>query len=157
MTGWRLGYGIMRKDLAVHIARIETNAESCTNTFVQYAGIDALKGPQKDSEKMIAEFKKRRDLIVDLLNDIKGFKCLKPKGAFYVFPNVTVAVKNLGLKSSRDLQDFILDKANVAVLDRTFFGSRNEEENEEYIRLSYVTSNDNIKEGLGRIKRAIEG
>lgn len=156
MTGWRLGYGIMRKDLATYVARIETNAESCTNTFVQHAGIEALKGPQEDSDRMIAEFKKRRDLIVDLLNDIKGVKCLEPKGAFYVFPNVTGACKNLGMKNSRMLQDHILDKADVAVLSRTFFGSRNTGENEEYIRLSYVTSTDNMKEGIRRIKKAIE-
>ena len=156
MTGWRLGFGIMKKELAVHIARIETNVDSCTATFTQYAGIEALKGPQAESSAMIAEFQKRRDLIYQELNKIKGIKCLKPKGAFYIYPNVTEACRNLGFRDSKELQQYLLHKANVAVLARNCFGQRNEGEKEEYIRLSYVTSRENIIEGVKRIKKAIE-
>ncbi|MEI7903857.1 MAG: pyridoxal phosphate-dependent aminotransferase [Candidatus Firestonebacteria bacterium] len=156
MTGWRLGYGIMPKELAGFIAKIETNADSCTNTFVQYGGVEAILGPQAESDKMVAEFEKRSILIVDLLNDIKGFSCIRPKGAFYVFPNVTQACKNLGFKDARDLQAYLLEKAEVAVLARTFFGPKNLGEVDEYVRLSYVTSTEKIKEGLQRMKNLIE-
>lgn len=157
MTGWRLGYGVMRKDLAEHIARLETNSESCTATFTQLAGVEALKGPQEPSEAMTAEFKKRRDIIVKGLNDIEGVSCRLPGGAFYVFPNVTKACRKLGLKDSNELADKLLYEGNVAVLGRTCFGRRNDEETEEYIRLSYATSTENILEGLARIKKVIEG
>ena len=93
---------------------------------------------------------------MDGLNDIRGFSCLSPKGAFYVFPNVTEACINLGLKDSRELQQKILHEGNVAVLPRTSFGLRNPGEKEEYIRLSYATSRENIIEGLKRIKSLIE-
>ena len=156
MTGWRLGYGLMPKELAPLIAKLETNANSCTNAFVQHAGVEALLGDQGEAAKMEVEFKKRRDLIVKLLNDIKGFKCQMPKGAFYAFPNVTEACKNLGLKDSKALQAFLLDKAGVAVLARTYFGPKNEGETDEYIRLSYVSSLDNINNGVARMKKAIE-
>lgn len=157
MTGWRLGYGVMRKDLAENIARLETNSESCTATFTQLAGVEALKGPQEPSEAMTAEFKKRRDIIVKGLNDIEGVSCRLPGGAFYVFPNVTKACRKLGLKDSNELADKLLYEGNVAVLGRTCFGRRNDEETEEYIRLSYATSTENILEGLARIKKVIEG
>ncbi len=156
MTGWRLGFGIMKKELAVHIARIETNVDSCTATFTQYAGIEALKGPQAESSAMIAEFQKRRDIIYEGLNNIEGIKCLRPRGAFYIYPNVTEACRNLGFCDSKELQQYLLHKANVAVLARNCFGQRNEGEKEEYIRLSYVTSRENIIEGVKRIKKAIE-
>ncbi|MBA7628308.1 Aspartate aminotransferase [subsurface metagenome] len=156
MTGWRLGFGVMKKELAVHIARIETNVDSCTATFTQYAGIEALKGPQAESSAMIAEFQKRRDIIYEGLNNIEGIKCLRPRGAFYIYPNVTEACRNLDLRDSKELQQYLLHKANVAVLARNCFGQRNEGEKEEYIRLSYVTSRENIIEGVKRIKKAIE-
>jgi len=156
MTGWRLGYGIANKDLIKELTNLENNCESCTVTFNQYAGIEALTGPQDAVNEMVKEFKERRDLIVDLLNDIRGFKCLKPKGAFYVFPNVTRACKNLGFKDAEQLQDYLLYKGNVAVLARTSFGNKNTGETEEYLRLSYATSKENIKEGLRRIKQAVE-
>lgn len=96
MTGWRLGFGIMKEELALHVARIETNVDSCTATFTQYAGIEALEGSQKESRAMIAEFQKRRDLIHQELNKIRGIKCLMPRGAFYIYPNVTEACQDLG-------------------------------------------------------------
>lgn len=156
MTGWRLGFGIMKKELASYVARIETNVDSCTATFTQYAGIEALEGSQKESRAMIAEFQKRRDLIHQELNKIRGIKCLMPRGAFYIYPNVTEACQDLGFHDSKELQQYLLHRANVAVLARSCFGKRNEGEEEEYIRLSYVTSRENIVEGVKRIKKAIE-
>ena len=156
MTGWRLGFGIMKKELALHVARIETNVDSCTATFTQYAGIEALEGSQKESRAMIAEFQKRRNLIHQELNKIRGIKCLMPRGAFYIYPNVTEACQDLGFGDSKELQQYLLHQAKVAVLARSCFGKRNEGEKEEYIRLSYVTSRENIIEGVKRIKKAIE-
>ena len=156
MTGWRLGYGIMPKDLAVWIARLITNCESCTNTFIQHAAIEALTGPQDAAEAMIAEFKARRDLIVAGLNAISGFSCKNPNGAFYVFPNVSEACRKLGFADSKALQQHLLYEANVAVLPRTSFGVKNVGETGEYLRFSYANSQANIIEGLRRIKAAVE-
>ena len=156
MTGWRLGYGVMPAELAKWVARLITNNESCTNTFIQYAAIEALTGPQEASAAMVAEFKARRDLIVNGLNNIKGITCKLPNGAFYVFPNVTQACKNLGFATAKELQQYLLYEANVAVLPRTSFGVKNMGETEEYVRFSYATSRENIIEGLRRIKAAIE-
>ncbi len=156
MTGWRLGYGIMTKELIKQMINLNTNIVTCTATFTQYAGIEGYEGSQEETYKMVEEFRARRDLIVDGLNNIRGFSCLLPKGAFYVYPNVTEACKALGLKDSKEIQQYILHQAGVAVLPRTSFGSRNMNEKQEYIRLSYATSRENIKEGLKRIKKAIE-
>jgi len=156
MTGWRLGFGVMRKDLAQDITRIQTNINSCTNTFIQYAGVEALEGPQDSSLSMVKEFKARRELIWEGLNEIKGIRCVKPKGAFYIYPNVTEVCQNLNLEGSKELQKYLLYEADVAVLSRSCFGCRNEGEKEEYIRLSYATSKKGILEGLKRIKKAVE-
>ncbi|MCX6384540.1 MAG: pyridoxal phosphate-dependent aminotransferase [Actinobacteria bacterium] len=157
MTGWRIGYGIFNKDIAAHIANLGTNSVSCTATFTQIAAAEALRGPQDDSIKMAEVFKERSKLIVEGLNDIKGIRCLYPKGAFYVFPNVTEACKNLGFKDSVELQQYLLHEGGVAVLPRTSFGIKNKGEKEEYIRLSFATGNEAILNGLARIKKAIEG
>ncbi len=157
MTGWRIGYGIFTKEIAAHIANLGTNSVSCTATFTQIAAAEALRGPQDDSIKMASIFRQRAKLIVDGLNDIEGISCLMPKGAFYVFPNVTKACRNLGFKDSSALQQYLLHEAGVAVLPRTSFGVKNIDENEEYIRLSFATGNDAIIGGLARMKKAIEG
>ena len=157
MTGWRIGYGIFNKDIAAHIANLGTNSVSCTATFTQIAAAEALRGQQDDSIKMAEVFKERSKLIVEGLNDIKGIRCLYPKGAFYVFPNVTEACKNLGFKDSVELQQYLLHEGGVAVLPRTSFGIKNKGEKEEYIRLSFATGNEAILNGLARIKKAIEG
>ena len=147
MTGWRLGYGVMRKDLAAKIAQLMTNSNSCTNTFVQFAGIEALKGPQTEPEKMVAEFRKRREVIVDGLNSIKGITCKKPHGAFYVFPNIT----ETGM-DSRKLADHLLYNAGVAVLSGTSFGQYGE----GYLRLSFANSVENIKKALDNIEKSLK-
>ncbi len=146
MTGWRLGYGVMNKELAAQIAKLQTNCTSCTTSFVQRAGIAALRGPMEPSLAMVAEFKKRRDVIVDGLNQIPGISCLRPHGAFYVFPNITETGYNC-----RELADKILEEANVAVLSGTAFGQYGE----GYLRLSYANSVENIQEAVDRIHKLL--
>lgn len=155
MTGWRLGYGVMPEALAQLVARLVTNSESCTNTFVQYGGIAAMQGPQDAVTAMVTELRSRRDLIVEGLNQISGISCLSPNGAFYVFPNVTEACRRLGLKTSKDLQQYLLKEASVAVLPRSAFGLKGDDENGEFVRLSYATSRENIERGLEQIQRAV--
>ncbi|MGD8506265.1 MAG: pyridoxal phosphate-dependent aminotransferase [Candidatus Bathyarchaeota archaeon] len=147
MTGWRLGYGVMRKDIAQKMTQLMINSNSCTCAFVQMAGIEALKGPQDEAEKMVAEFKKRREVIVSGLNNIKGITCRKPRGAFYVFPNIT----RTGM-DCRKLSDYLLNKAGVAVLSGTAFGQYGE----GYLRLSFANSVENINKALERMSKALE-
>ncbi|MCE5285543.1 MAG: pyridoxal phosphate-dependent aminotransferase [Pelosinus sp.] len=155
MTGWRLGYGVMPEKLAELVARLITNCESCTNTFIQYAGIEALTGSQDSVSNMVAEFRQRCDLIAAGLNSIPGFSCKQPAGAFYAFPNVTEACRQHGFTDSKELQQYLLHNAGVAVLPRTAFGTKNIGEDNEYLRFSYATSPDNILAGLQRIKAAL--
>ena len=142
MTGWRMGYGVMRADLAAHISRLMTNSNSCTASFTQIAGIEALRGPQDVVDTMRTEFQKRRDVMVAGLNKIKGFSCRLPKGAFYVFPNIT----NTGWPSKK-LADAVLDDAGVAALSGTAFGDFGE----GYLRFSVANSIENIEKALGRV------
>jgi aspartate/methionine/tyrosine aminotransferase len=142
MTGWRMGYGVMRADLATHIARLMTNSNSCTASFTQIAGVEALRGPQASVEAMCAEFKKRRDVMVAGLNEIKGFSCLLPKGAFYVFPNI----KRTGW-ASKKMADALLEDAGVAALSGTAFGDFGE----GYLRFSVANSIENIEKALDRV------
>ena len=142
MTGWRMGYGVMRPDLAVHIARLATNSTSCTATFTQVAGIEALRGDQSEPEKMRQEFQRRRDVFVKGINQIKGFSCRLPKGAFYTFPNI----KQTGWPSKK-LADALLDEAGVAALSGTAFGAFGE----GYLRFSVANSIENIEIALDRI------
>jgi aspartate/methionine/tyrosine aminotransferase len=144
MTGWRLGYGVMRTDLAINIARLMTNSNSCTASFTQVAGIEALRGPQDSVKAMNAEFQRRRDVMVDGLNQIKGFRCLKPKGAFYVFPSI----KATGWESKK-LADALLEEAGVAGLSGTSFGKFGE----GYLRFSVANSVENIQQALERIDK----
>jgi aspartate aminotransferase len=146
MTGWRLGYGVMRKDIAQKIAQLMTNSNSCTSTFTQIAGMEALRGSQAEVEKMISEFKKRREVIVSGLNRIKGITCKKPPGAFYAFPNIS----GTGM-DSRKLGDHLLYDAGVAVLPGTSFGKYGE----GYLRLSFANNVENIKKALDRIEKAV--
>jgi aspartate/methionine/tyrosine aminotransferase len=142
MTGWRMGYGVMRVDLATHISRLMTNSCSCTASFSQIAGIEALRGPQESVDHMRDEFKKRRDVMVAGLNKIKGFSCQLPHGAFYVFPNIT----KTGWPSKK-LADALLEDAGVAALCGTAFG----EFGEGYLRFSVANSIENIEKALDRI------
>jgi aspartate/methionine/tyrosine aminotransferase len=142
MTGWRMGYGVMRADLATHVARLQTNSNSCTASFSQVAGVEALRGAQDSVDQMCAEFKKRRDVMVAGLNQIHGFSCRLPKGAFYVFPNIT----KTGWPSKK-LADALLDEAGVAALSGTAFGNFGE----GYLRFSVANSIENIEKALDRV------
>ncbi|MDU2064939.1 MAG: pyridoxal phosphate-dependent aminotransferase [Sporomusaceae bacterium] len=155
MTGWRLGYGIMPRHLVNAVAQLITNCESCTNTFIQHAGMEALTGSQDFVKKMVAEFKVRRDLIVNGLNQLPGFSCQVPSGAFYAFPNVTKACENLGFFDAKELQQYLLHKAGVATLPRSAFGQKNSNETEEYLRFSYATSQTTIRKGLEKLSKAL--
>ena len=143
MTGWRMGYGVMRPDLATHITRLMTNSNSCTASFTQVAGIEALKGDQSSVENMRLEFMRRRDSFVAGLNRIKGFSCRMPKGAFYVFPNIT----RTGW-TSKKLADALLEDAGVACLSGTAFGDFGE----GYLRFSVANSLENLDKAQQRIE-----
>ncbi len=142
MTGWRLGYGVMRADLATHIARLMTNSTSCTASFTQIAGVEAVRGEQSSVERMRSQFQQRRDVFVAGLNRIKGFSCRLPKGAFYAFPNIT----KTGW-SSKKLADALLEQAGVACLSGTSFGDFGE----GYLRFSVANSLENLKQALAQI------
>jgi aspartate/methionine/tyrosine aminotransferase len=146
MTGWRLGYGVVPKPLVEKIVRLMINSNSCTCSFTQIAGIEALKGEQDFVDRMVSEFKQRRDAVVDGLNAIAGITCLKPAGAFYVFPNVT----QIPL-SCEALADYLLEEAGVALLAGTAFGKFGD----GYLRISYANSLENIQEALERIQVAV--
>ncbi len=144
MTGWRLGYGIMPKEYAKLIAKMQINATSHATTFAQVAGAIGLNGNQDDVEKMREKFEQKRNIIVDGLNSIKGIKCHKPLGAFYVFPNI----KSTG-KSSQEIADILMNDAGVASLPGTAFGKYGE----GYIRFSYANSIENLEEALRRVEK----
>ncbi|MDE2143036.1 MAG: pyridoxal phosphate-dependent aminotransferase [Elusimicrobia bacterium] len=146
MTGWRLGYGVGPKWLIDAIAKLATNDHSCVASFAQIAAIEALNGPQDAVTNMVAEFKKRRDVIVKGLNSIPGISCLTPSASFYVFPNI----KATGL-TSKVLADALLDEAGVACLPGTSFGSYGE----GYLRFSYANSIANIETALASIRATL--
>ena len=147
MTGWRIGYGVMHKDIAAKITRLMSNTNSCTAAFTQIAAMEALQGPQDEVLQMVEQFRKRRDYIVDGLNSIPGVNCFRPEGSFYVFPNVS----SYG-KKSKEMADYLLNEAGVACLGGTDFGSNGE----GYIRLSYANSLENIEKALSRIDLALK-
>jgi aspartate/methionine/tyrosine aminotransferase len=142
MTGWRMGYGVMPKFLVNPVNTLMVNSNSCTASFTQRAGIAALRGPQGPSEAMIAEFRRRRDAFVAALNQIPGFRCAMPEGAFYAFPNI----EGTGWKS-KPLADALLEQAGVACLSGTAFGAYGE----GYIRFSYANSMENLMEAVKRV------
>ena len=144
MTGWRLGYGVMPLWLVDAVDKLMVNSNSCTASFTQRAGLAALQGPQDDVDRMVAEFRRRRDAIVAGLNGIPGFRCSVPDGAFYAFPNIT----GTGM-GSRELADMLLSEAGVACLSGTAFGSYGD----GYLRFSYAASLEHIEEALSRIRQ----
>jgi len=142
MTGWRLGYGIMPRDLAIKVGLLLMHSVGSTAQFTQFAGIEALTGDQKQVDEVVTEYKKRRDLIVAGLNQLPGISCQNPKGAFYVFPNI----KQMG-KTSQQVADWILEEAGVALLPGNAFGKHGE----GYLRLSYANSQENIQKALEKM------
>ncbi|MCJ7433447.1 MAG: pyridoxal phosphate-dependent aminotransferase [Anaerolineales bacterium] len=147
MTGWRLGYGIMPRELAARVDLLLTHSIGSTAHFTQFAGLEAVTGEQGMVDVMVAEYQRRRDIIVDGLNAIPGFSCQKPQGAFYVFPNI----RGTGM-SSTDLANLILEKAGVALLPGSSFGDYGE----GYLRLSYANSVENIRKGLEKIQAVVK-
>ncbi len=142
MTGWRLGYGVMPTWLAEAVTKLQVNSNSCTNAATQYAGLEAITGPQNSVDRMLEEFRARRDLVVEGLNGLPGVECLSPDGAFYAFPRIS------GTGYSSDaLADLLLNEAGVACLSGTAFG----EHGEGHLRLSYANSRENIARALERM------
>jgi len=142
MTGWRLGWAVWPEALVPHAIRLAINIHSCVNAATQYAGIEALQGPQDTVERMVQAFDERRGVIVDRLNQLPGFRCQRPGGAFYAFPNI----EGTG-RSAADLQDQLLTEKGVAIIAGTSFG----DQGEGYLRFSYANSIDNIERAIERI------
>jgi len=148
MTGWRIGWGVWPQDLAEHATRLAINVNSCVNAATQWAGIEALKGPQDAVDRMVEAFDQRRGVIVRELNDLPGFRCVTPGGAFYAFPNI----EGTG-KAARQLQDELLEETGVAIISGTSFGIHGE----GYVRFSYAASTEAIEEAAGRIRGYLGG
>jgi aspartate aminotransferase len=146
MTGWRLGYGVMPPDLAEQVAKLQVNSNSCTSAATQHAGLAALNGPQDAVKEMLAEFRTRRDLIVDGLNRLPGVECIMPQGAFYAFPRITATGY-----TADDLADVLLEEAGVACLSGTAFGQYGE----GHLRLSYANSRANISKALDHMNELL--
>lgn len=146
MTGWRLGYGVMPRDLAESIARLMTNVNSCTASFTQIAGIEALHGDQSGAKAMVEEFKLRRDMLVQQLNEIDGVRCALPGGAFYAFPNIAALGVDSGVFAKT-----LLDEFGVAALAGTAFGKYGD----GFLRLSYANSQENLREGVSRLAQCV--
>ena len=144
MTGWRMGWGVWPENLAPIATRLAINIHSCVSASNQWAGIEALRGPQESVLHMVEEFDRRRTVIIDELNAIPGFRCVRPGGAFYAFPNV----EGTG-KGSRQLQDELLSEVGVAIISGTSFGIHGE----GYVRFSYAASTEAIQEACARIRR----
>jgi len=143
MTGWRLGYAVWPSQLADHATRLAINCHSCVNAPTQWAGVAALQGPQTDVDAMMKAFDERRRVIVSELNQVEGFRCIEPGGAFYAFPNI----EGTGM-SAKALQDQLLEEAGVAIIAGTSFGAHGE----GYVRFSYANSTENIREAIRRVR-----
>ena len=143
MTGWRLGWGVWPEELVDHATRLAINTHSCVNAATQWAGVEALRGPQERVTEMVEVFDERRHVILKELNAIPGFRCVKPGGAFYAFPNI----EGTG-KTSRQLQDELLSEVGVAIISGTSFGIYGE----GYVRFSYAASTEKIQEACARIR-----
>ena len=143
MTGWRIGYGVFPAKLYKHAEKLAINCHSCVSTASQYGALEALRGPQEAVDKMVKEFQTRRDYMVKSINEIKGFRCQNPGGAFYIFPNI----KETGLKS-KIIENRLLEELGIAVVSGPSFGDFGE----GYIRVSYANNLTNLKEAINRLK-----
>ena len=157
MTGWRLGAAIGPKEIIDVIIKLNVNEESCSNHFVQYAAIEGLTGDQTEAKQVLKILKERRDLTVDLLNDIEGIRCIRPNATFYLWPNVTGAMKKTGLTDYDKFRRTVLNKTGVSFCTRLHFGRPLPGEDNYYIRMAYSGINPpEIKEGLAKFKAFIE-
>jgi aspartate aminotransferase len=150
MTGWRIGFTAANKNLISAMSKIQGQSTSNPTSFAQYGALEAITGDQSFINKMVDEFKKRRDFLVSSLNNIQGISCINAIGTFYVFPDISEAMQIKGLSSSVDFAKKLLEEKLVAVVPGSAFGK------EGYIRMSFVTSMDNLKKGVQRIKEWIE-
>lgn len=152
MTGYRIGWAVTKnKEMAEYIEKLACNDVSCTNTIAQYAALEAINGPQDQVDYMLEEYKKRRDLMVSIVNEIPGMRCHSPKGAFYLMVNVRELLDKFSI-TAEELADRIMKEAHVLILPGTVFGLFGD----DFVRFSYVSTEDDIKEGLSRIKTFIE-
>jgi len=155
MTGWRIGYSAGPREIIKAMAKIQGQATSCANSIGQKAGIEALTGSQQCVDEMKTAFKKRRNLIVGLLNELPDVSCAIPGGAFYAFPNLGKYIGKKGngklLKDTFDISEYILESAKVVTVPGDGFGAPG------HIRFSYATDSETIKEGIERVKSALEG
>ncbi|HOP52939.1 MAG: aminotransferase class I/II-fold pyridoxal phosphate-dependent enzyme [Synergistales bacterium] len=156
MTGWRLGAAIGPREVIEAISRFNVNDESCTNNFVQWAGVAALRGPLDDHRKMIDILRERRDTALSILNNTKGIHVATPDSTFYLFPNVTKAMEKLGMEEVEDFRKFVLEKTGVSFTTRNHFGTPLPGETQKYIRLAYSgIDTPEIIEGLGKMKELL--
>lgn len=146
MTGWRLGWMLAPESILGEVGKVQQHSITHCTSFAQHAGVAALRGPQRFVEEMVAEFRARRDLVVDGLNRIKGFNCLRPKGAFYAFPSTSFGV------GSEELATFLLENAGVALTPGSAFGPGGE----RHLRISYANSRENLQKGLDAVGKAVE-
>jgi aspartate aminotransferase len=153
MTGWRIGYALGPSDVIAAAAKIQSQSTSNPTSIAQAAALEAIRGPQEEIAPMVREFRRRRDAIVDGLNVIDGIRCLKPEGAFYVFPNIAALLGKTAngkrLASPCDIADYLLEEAKVAAVPGEDFGSN------EHIRFSYATSLQDIEKGCARLREAV--
>ncbi|MDD5455283.1 MAG: aminotransferase class I/II-fold pyridoxal phosphate-dependent enzyme [Candidatus Ratteibacteria bacterium] len=154
MTGWRLGYAVGPKEIIRVMSNLQDHSTSNPTSISQFAGLEALNGPQEDLHRMVAEFKKRRDYMVEKINSMKGLSVTKPQGAFYCFVNISQIIgkvfQSKKIDNSLELTELLLTKANIAVVPGCVFGDDN------FIRLSYATSMENIAEGLNRLQNFMQ-
>ena len=157
MTGWRLGAAIGPRDIISVITKININDESCSNHFVQYGGIEAVTGDQSGAENILKILEERRDKAIALLNDIEGVSCFKPEATFYLYPNVTQAMENLGIDDYNVFRTNALENTGVSFCTRLHFGRELAGERSKYVRFAYSGIDvDQIEEGLGRLKSYLE-
>jgi len=147
MTGWRLGYAAATRELTSAMIRVHQYTTVCATTFAQWGGVEALAGSQSEAGEMVNEFNRRRELVYRALMEMPGIRVVKPRGAFYIFPNV----RALG-KSPEELTEYLLEKAQIAVVPGTTLG----EYGKDFIRISYANSYENLKTAMERMKRALE-
>jgi aspartate/methionine/tyrosine aminotransferase len=158
MTGWRLGAAIGPKEIIDVITKLNVNQESCSNHFVQYAALEGLTGDQTEAKQILATLKERRDTAVDMLNSIDGVRCFRPNATFYLWPNVTEAMRKKGLTNYDDFRKTVLRETGVSVCTRLHFGRAMDGETDFYIRLAYSGIDmPDIKEGLTKLKAFLEG
>ena len=157
MTGWRLGATIAPKEVADVIAKLNVNIESCSNHFIQFAAVEGLTGDQSQVKQILETLKERRDTAVDILNSVDGIRCFRPNATFYLFPNITDAMKKKGISDYDTIRKALLHETGVSVCTRLHFGRALEGEKDFYIRLAYSgIDTSEIKEGLGKLKDFFE-